>query len=121
MADQEQTRFRSFAERYVIERASGFKSDTDAWTAVQDAMRVYKMIEQQSAHVSPRLDPTELAQKQPPNPTQVGAGGTMQRYKDISGVIGNIRTMPVAEAMETLANPQVSEKQKSVIRQFFGL
>ena len=59
MADQEQTRFRSFAERYVIERASGFKSDTDAWTAVQDAMRVYKMIEQQSVCVSRQLSPTE--------------------------------------------------------------
>ena len=64
MADQEQTRFRSFAERYVIERASGFKSDNDAWTAVQDAMRVYKMIEQQSAHVSRQLDPTQGGSQQ---------------------------------------------------------
>ena len=103
MADQEQTRFRSFAERYVIERASGFKSDTDAWTAVQDAMRVYKMIEQQSTHVSRQPSPTETGSQQ--------AGV----------VIGNIRGMPVAKAMETLANPQVSEKQKSVIRQWFGL
>ena len=98
MADQEQTRFRSFAERYVIERASGFKSDIDAWTAVRDAMRVYKMIEQQSTHVSRQ-----------PSPTETGLQ------------IGNIRGMPVAKAMETLANPQVSEKQKSVIRQWFGL
>ena len=56
MADHEQTRFRSFVERYVIERASGFKSDTDAWTAVQDAMRIYRMIEQQSGRVHPQAD-----------------------------------------------------------------
>ena len=62
MADQEQTRFRSFAERYVIERASGFKSDTDAWTAVQDAMRVYRMIAQQSGRVScPQADDAQQA------------------------------------------------------------
>ena len=61
MADQEQTRFRSFAERYVIERASGFKSDTDAWTAVQDAMRIYRMIEQQSGRVHPQADDAQQA------------------------------------------------------------
>jgi hypothetical protein len=51
-SDQEQTRFRSFAERYVIERASGFKTDGDAWACIQDAARVYKMIAQQSVSVS---------------------------------------------------------------------
>ena len=42
------TRFRSFAERYVIERASTFKSDTemqDAWSAVERAKSIYKHIE----------------------------------------------------------------------------
>ena len=116
MADQEQTRFRSFAERYVIERASGFKSDIDAWTAVRDAMRVYKMIEQQSTHVSRQPSPIETGLQ------QAGVGVATQAYSNLGGVvIGNIRGMPVAKAMETLANPQVSEKQKSVIRQWFGL
>jgi hypothetical protein len=42
------TRFRSFAERYVIERASTFKNDTemqDAWSAVERAKSIYKHIE----------------------------------------------------------------------------
>jgi hypothetical protein len=42
------TRFRSFAERYVIERASTFKGDTemeDAWSAVERAKSIYKHIE----------------------------------------------------------------------------
>jgi hypothetical protein len=42
------TRFRSFAERYVIERASTFKGDTemeDAWNAVERAKSIYKHIE----------------------------------------------------------------------------
>jgi len=41
-------RFRSFAERYVIERASTFKGDTemeDAWNAVERAKTIYKHIE----------------------------------------------------------------------------
>ena len=45
--DTEKTRFRSFAERYVIERASSFKEDTeqnDAWKAILQAKTVYKMI-----------------------------------------------------------------------------
>ena len=47
MNDTEKTRFRSFAERYVIERASSFKEDTeqnDAWKAILQAKTVYKMI-----------------------------------------------------------------------------
>jgi hypothetical protein len=42
------TRFRSFAERYVIERAGTFKADTemqDAWNAVERAKSIYKHIE----------------------------------------------------------------------------
>ena len=42
------TRFRSFAERYVIERANTFKVETemeDAWNAVERAKAIYKHIE----------------------------------------------------------------------------
>lgn len=43
-------RFRSFVERYVIERARHFRVDPeghaeDQWAAVQDAKRVYAMIQ----------------------------------------------------------------------------
>lgn len=42
------TRFRSFAERYLIERATHFRADhidEDAWRCIQDARRAYKQIE----------------------------------------------------------------------------
>lgn len=42
------SRFRSFAERYVIERASTFKVETeieDAWSAVERAKTIYKHID----------------------------------------------------------------------------
>ena len=52
------TRFRLFAERYVIERASTFKADTemqDAWSAVERAKSIYKHIEN-VAEVEARKD-----------------------------------------------------------------
>lgn len=47
MGSGEKERFRSFAERYVIERAGHWKpgeEDTGAWAAIQDAKRVYHQI-----------------------------------------------------------------------------
>jgi hypothetical protein len=41
-------RFRSFAERFMIERASTFrpdKIDVDTWRCIMDAKRAYKQIE----------------------------------------------------------------------------
>ena len=41
-------RFRSFAERYVIERAASFRTGfekEDGWEAIQTARSLYKMIE----------------------------------------------------------------------------
>lgn len=45
-------RFASFAERYIIERASTFRPGNekqDAWLALQDAQRVYDMIQRGAA------------------------------------------------------------------------
>jgi hypothetical protein len=45
---QSHQRFRSFAERYMIERASTFRADhidEDTWRCVMDAKRAYKQIE----------------------------------------------------------------------------
>jgi len=42
-------RFRSFAERFLIERAGTFRADhiaEDTWLCVQDAKRAYNMIAQ---------------------------------------------------------------------------
>ena len=41
-------KFRSFAERYVIERAASFRAGfekEDGWEAIQTARSLYKMIE----------------------------------------------------------------------------
>ena len=42
------TRFRSFAERWVIARADKFRTDhieEDTWRSIQDARRAYKQVE----------------------------------------------------------------------------
>ena len=47
-------RFRSFAERYVIERASSFRTgyeQDDAWTAILDAKAVYHQISEQAKYM----------------------------------------------------------------------
>ena len=47
-ANQAYTRFQSFAERYIIERAGQFKlgnEKQDAWNAILDAKSIYGMIE----------------------------------------------------------------------------
>lgn len=51
-------RFRSFAERYVIARASFFRQDPDGhlhdqWTCILDAKRVYLLIKRTGLNVDP--------------------------------------------------------------------
>lgn len=58
MGQGEKERFRSFAERYVIERAGHWKpgeEDTGAWAAIQDAKRVYHLIMLASDDVQERI------------------------------------------------------------------
>ena len=118
MADQEQTRFRSFAERYVIERASGFKSDTDAWTAVQDAMRIYKMIQQQSVRASHQLEPTEDAQQQagvgPWPGIWNGASGSAVQRTTSQGGPGSCGTqaMPILAASQIYDNSLTGQEHR---------
>lgn len=59
MANQSDPRFRSFAERYIIARASFFRVNhetEDAWKCLLDAKRVYKMAERMGETVN--LDPS---------------------------------------------------------------
>lgn len=54
----DETRFRSFAERYVIERASTFRVGgvdemEDAWNAVARAKTIYNHIREKALRVSP--------------------------------------------------------------------
>ena len=47
-------RFRSFAERYVIERASSFRTgheQEDAWTAILDSKTLYHQISEQAKYM----------------------------------------------------------------------
>lgn len=49
-------RFRSFVERYVIERARLFRADPDGhnedlWTAMLDAKRAYSLIRRMGQHL----------------------------------------------------------------------
>lgn len=59
MSDQnDELRFRSFAERYVIERASTFRVGgneelEDAWNAVARAKTLYNHIREKSLRVAP--------------------------------------------------------------------
>jgi len=49
------SRFRSFAERYLIERAAHFRQDhidIDTWSCIMDAKRAYKQIEAVGCTVS---------------------------------------------------------------------
>ena len=58
MGQSEKERFRSFAERYVIERAGHWKpgeEDTGAWAAIQDAKRVYQQIALAGEHVQEEI------------------------------------------------------------------
>lgn len=73
-------RFRSFAERYVVERARGFtngKELEEAWRATQDAKKIYNMIEEASRPTyrivpEPETEPaggfTQGQASQPPMP-----------------------------------------------------
>lgn len=73
--DTEKTRFRSFAERYVIARASHWKpgeEDTDAWAAIQDAKRVYHQIALASDDVQERIAQSLAQHVQDGNATQQG-------------------------------------------------
>jgi hypothetical protein len=121
MADQEQTRFRSFAERYVIERASGFKSDTDAWTAVQEARRVYRMIEQQSVRVSHQVGVGQQALQTFPwaalgSPEWVQANHDMMVHKAMQG----LTTSSPPTSPPGLAGSPGSPDKKSRVRQLFN-
>lgn len=53
--DNEKTRFRSFAERYLIERASTFtlgKEKEDAFMVIEDAKTMYAMVETASRRLT---------------------------------------------------------------------
>ena len=85
------TRFRSFAERYVIERASTFKSDTemqDAWSAVERAKSIYKHIEN-VAEVEARKDMVsggEATQGPQASPGNTGAFASAQTLAQKIGI-----------------------------------
>ena len=61
----EQTRFRSFAERYLLTRAPHWpvgKETEMAWEATLDAKRFYRMIEAQGKNLNAFIKEEEAAQ-----------------------------------------------------------
>ena len=68
-------RFRSFAERYVIERASTFKlgdEKQDAWIVIDDARKIYEQIGKVAEReYGPRLAMPVLPENMPMTATEV--------------------------------------------------
>jgi hypothetical protein len=61
----DQTRFRSFAERYLLTRAPHWpvgKETELAWEATLDAKRLYRMIEQQGKNLNSFIKEEEAVQ-----------------------------------------------------------
>lgn len=90
---EEVKRFRSFAERYVIERAAQFRADhelEDAWECVSAAKTVYKMAARQANEFNPEANDvpqTQGAQRSPPpsNPVPM----TLQQMQAQAHVLRN--------------------------------
>lgn len=64
MADHD--RFRSFAERYIIERASSFRSGSereDAWAATLDAKTIYGNIARAAKDAEPEIQVQGIGQQ----------------------------------------------------------
>lgn len=86
------TRFRSFAERYVIERASLFKGETemeDAWNAVERAKTIYNHIEN-VAMVEAAKDLAGISGQ-----GQVTQAGALQGSAAATGMAGKISPPPI--------------------------
>jgi len=71
-------RFRSFAERYIIERARNWPSDGKdgerAWEALLDARRIYTQIKEQAKVNHPDAEVGGATQRQPPTTGPIGKG-----------------------------------------------
>jgi hypothetical protein len=80
MASQmEKDRFRSFAERYVIERASTLPNEDHeglnlAWQAVQQATRIYQLIATKAENLHVPEAPEDLADRCIPGKPLAGLG-----------------------------------------------
>jgi len=77
MSEQERTRFRSFAERYLIERAKTFHTEEeleDGWKAIEDAKKLYVMVESAGLQMFPFVPETDLKQSamQAKTPSSMG-------------------------------------------------
>lgn len=73
----EKERFRSFAERYIVARASVWKpgeEDTAGWVAVQDAKRLYKQIAKQGEIVDQEFREEAYKQQAATNQAQTPTG-----------------------------------------------
>lgn len=119
MESEEQKRFRSFAERYVVERAASFRAgheQEDAWACVQEAVNVYTTIHEVAERRFPFPQaerPTQALPSSAPNkplpPTPVS---TLNRPLPTFGQRGSATMTPVQENLPAVSAPRPNESKK---------
>ena len=109
MNDTEKTRFRSFAERYVIERASSFKEDTeqnDAWKAILQAKTVYKMIHGIANTLTMYDEASQQAQSNQAQGNMASQQAQRNLYQNMKQAAPNPNTLAGAQSQHPVAlNP----------------
>ena len=109
MNDTEKTRFRSFAERYVIERASSFKEDTeqnDAWKAILQAKTVYKMIHGIANTLTMDDEASQQAQSNQAQGNMASQQAQRNLYQNMKQAAPNPNTLAGAQSQHPVAlNP----------------
>jgi len=124
---QENTRFRSFAERYIIERASSFetgKEDAGIWKALQDAKRAYSMIERSAHAVEKTMQ--EAMEHEYRNALQVGnasnnniaPGQLIPVARPIISGPPSLSKTVQEQALKALADPNTPPTIKERVRKF---
>lgn len=112
--NSEEERFRSFAERYVIERSVNFRvgyEQEDAWAAMLDAKGIYTQIRGLGAASFGTQQDSNPAQGAPPGAYHSGGGGNpVPRHK--SG--GLVSTQ--ADVLAALEAAKVAPKKGSLAK-----
>lgn len=104
-------RFRSFAERYVIERAGSFRPGSeleDAWRTIQDAKRVYGMIAQARDNVDE--NGAQRGDGTPASEVTTRLLGLAQAYVHKGQPVPKVLEQAIATALTplTMANLEIS-------------
>lgn len=99
--ESNETRFRSFAERYVIARAPSFRpglEEEDQWTCMLNAKSAYKKIAAMGQGIT--AEELRMENGQLPAPTQGGACATATPYSHAQNVLSRPNAPPSAHETE---------------------